>query len=377
MDNSLIMEFNVSNQVLTRIDTRRVVEDSANYLYAHFNFSSDWNNIDKFIIVENKQLDLRFKVVIDEENKVKIPSSVIKHNGFSLMVVGQDENNYIVITTTTSMIQVLKTNYSDAEEEYIRNIISQTLTIIKEGNVASIEIPDVYFIDSNLTNDVLNFLNRNNEILQSIEMPYGKIHNISISINNTDYKLTLNAFDKDNNLLFSREADFDIESKAVSNFTYDSVNKTLILTLQNGGKFEVSIASLINGLQTEINANNKVSSAYIDDTNSANKFATLEQLNQIAINANNINNLNSNKLDKVTTTSAVMQAYVKLDNGTNQMLDVHWNNIRDTIPIRDQTGNIRVSLVPTNATHATSKQFVESQFLTDAEMETLLEEVFN
>lgn len=66
------------------------------------------------------------------------------------------------------------------------------------------------------------------------------------------------------------------------------------------------------------------------------------------------------KLAKVTTQTQVMQAYVKLDNGTNQMLNVHWDNIRDTIPIRDQTGNVRVSLTPTVITHATSKQYVDN-----------------
>lgn len=73
-----------------------------------------------------------------------------------------------------------------------------------------------------------------------------------------------------------------------------------------------------------------------------------------------LNNTINNKLDKVTTATSVMQAYVKLDNGTNQMLDVHWDNIRDTIPIRDQTSNIRVALTPTTNTHATSKQYVDN-----------------
>lgn len=141
---------------------------------------------------------------------------------------------------------------------------------------------------------------------------------------------------------------------------------------KNVGAWDSSKAesATLNDLINSINAD------LVDDTNSTHKFATLEQLNQIVTNATNINNLNSNKLDKVTTTTTVMQTYVKLDDGTNKMLDVHWNNIRDTIPIRDQTGNIRVALVPTNDIHATSKQFVESQFLTDAEMETLISEVF-
>lgn len=64
-------------------------------------------------------------------------------------------------------------------------------------------------------------------------------------------------------------------------------------------------------------------------------------------------------LKKVSTTTTVMQAYIKQPNGTQQMIDVHWNNNADTIPIRDQTGNIRVALIPTNSSHATSKQYVD------------------
>lgn len=64
-------------------------------------------------------------------------------------------------------------------------------------------------------------------------------------------------------------------------------------------------------------------------------------------------------LKKQTYSTTVMQAYIKGETGNQTMIDVHWNNVRDTIPIRDQTGNIRVSLIPTTTSHATSKQYVD------------------
>jgi len=64
-------------------------------------------------------------------------------------------------------------------------------------------------------------------------------------------------------------------------------------------------------------------------------------------------------LKKKTNVTGVLQAYVKQTDGNQGMLDVHWDNIRDTLPIRDQTGNIRVALVPTTNTHATSKKYVD------------------
>lgn len=76
--------------------------------------------------------------------------------------------------------------------------------------------------------------------------------------------------------------------------------------------------------------------------------------------SSDLNNTINNKLDKVTTTTEIMQAYVKQPDGSQQMVYVHWNNIRDTIPIRDQTGNIRVALTPTTNSHATSKQYVDN-----------------
>lgn len=65
-------------------------------------------------------------------------------------------------------------------------------------------------------------------------------------------------------------------------------------------------------------------------------------------------------LKKVSTQTQVMQAYIKQTDGSQQMVFVHWDNIRDTIPIRDQTGNIRVASVPTTGTHATSKNYVDN-----------------
>ena len=130
---------------------------------------------------------------------------------------------------------------------------------------------------------------------------------------------------------------------------FDDTTKKIILTLTNGTVIDFSVADLVSGLQSEISSSNKLSADFIDDTSSTNKLTNATE--KTAWN---------NKLDKVTTTTEVMQAYVKQVDGTQIMVYVHWNNIRDTIPIRDQTGNIRVSLVPTTSTHATSKQYVDS-----------------
>lgn len=47
-----MLSFSIDKQTLIRLDNQQVVTDSYNYLYAYFNFSSDWNNVNKNAIFE-------------------------------------------------------------------------------------------------------------------------------------------------------------------------------------------------------------------------------------------------------------------------------------------------------------------------------------
>ena len=110
----------------------------------------------------------------------------------------------------------------------------------------------------------------------------------------------------------------------------------------------------------------------IDDISTINAHLLIldNEITQITSDINNLTNnitsinssitsLNNDKLDKVSNATEIMQAYIKQPDGSQQMCYVHWNNVRDTIPIRDQTGNIRVAMIPTTDTHATSKKYVD------------------
>lgn len=70
---------------------------------------------------------------------------------------------------------------------------------------------------------------------------------IDLSINSTTYVVTLKLKDKNNNVLSTGTIDLPLESVVVSG-AYDSVNKKVVLTLQNGSTIEFSVADLINGL---------------------------------------------------------------------------------------------------------------------------------
>ena len=310
--NSMTMEFRVNNQALVRVENQRVVEDSANYLYAHFIFTEDWNGTSKYAIIDNKKLGLRYKVPLDENDTCKIPSSVIKYDGFGILVVGENEREFVVITTSMLFIQVLRTNYQAAEEPDIKFITSDTLDIEKDGDAVVIEIPNTYVTDASLENDSLKVYGRDGLLLKSVPLPYGRVNNITLQIDNNTFALELKGFDKEGNLLFTRTADFAIEGMLVTGIAYDSVTKEVVVSYKNGTQSRASIAPILSGYATEqwvrdnfynksqvdaslatkqnkITNENKLSSDLVEDANSqTHKFVSATEKQQITDNKNAI-----------------------------------------------------------------------------------------
>lgn len=301
--NSMTMQFNVNNQTLTKTSTEKIVEYSVNYLYAQFTFNANWNEVDKkYMIVKNEDLDVN-KVLLDNENKGLIPSVFVTHGTLVLAVIGVDENNHVVITTDPTYVPIYKTLIPYGEEPFLKFIDSDTLNVTQSGDRANIEIPNIYVVDSNLTNDVLNLLGRDNELLKSIEMPYGKIHNITIAIDNTTYTFTLNAYDKNNTLLFTRTADFDIEGMLIKSATYDSQTQELVLIFQNDDEVRIPISDILTGIATEDWVNtNFYNKSYID----TNKQDTL-------VNQTNIKSINGTSILGSGDIDTKNVGYVELD----------------------------------------------------------------
>ena len=96
---------------------------------------------------------------------------------------------------------------------------------------------------------------------------------IDVSLNTTDYKLTITLKDQNGDTLNSKVVDFPIESVVV-NGSYDSTNQKIVLTLQNGNTIDIPVGALIAGLQTEITSANKLDADLVDDSTSTNKFVT-------------------------------------------------------------------------------------------------------
>ena len=116
-------------------------------------------------------------------------------------------------------------------------------------------------------------------------------HSIELTLNTTNYQMTAVLKDANGNIIStSNVIDLPIESVVVSG-SYDDTTKKVILTLQNGSTIDFSVADLIDGLQTEITAQNKLSSDLVDDTNATNKFVTAAEKAQITTNATAISGI--------------------------------------------------------------------------------------
>lgn len=140
MANQMTITFNVENQILSRTDTNRIIEKSKNYLFAEFTFSADWDNTNKAIIFDNNTL--RYKVYLDSDNKCQVPNRIIRNDGFTISVVGEDNNDFVKITTSELYIAVGKGIKSEEEMESIYEITSQSLDVNKNGGTCNLEIKD-------------------------------------------------------------------------------------------------------------------------------------------------------------------------------------------------------------------------------------------
>lgn len=174
MAKQMILSFDVENQTLKRKDENKIVEKSKNYVHAIFFFTEEWDDTQKAAIIENG--GMRFKVYL-ENNECDIPNRAVSHDGFTITIVGEDEEKNITITTTDLFIAVQKNNASDIQEEYIKNITSDTLDITRNGENCNIEIPSEYVTDEKLSQELENYVD--NESLEETLEDYAKETDLS------------------------------------------------------------------------------------------------------------------------------------------------------------------------------------------------------
>ena len=146
-------------------------------------------------------------------------------------------------------------------------------------------------------------INANNEI-STTALPgttkYGA--SLDLSINDTTYVITATLKDQDGNALGTpKTIDLPLESVVVSG-SYDSTNKKIILTLENGNTIDVPVGDLVAGLQTEITSTNKLDADLVDDTTSSHKFVSASEKNtwsgkqDALVSGNNIKTVNNQSI---------------------------------------------------------------------------------
>lgn len=141
--------------------------------------------------------------------------------------------------------------------------------------------------------------------------------NVDLSLNTTDYKMTITLKDQDGNTLgTAKTVDFPIESVVVGG-SYDATNKKVVLELKNGETIDFSVADLVSGLQSEITSTNKLDADLVDDSTSANKFVT-------AANKTTWNNKQDSISDLATIRSGAAKGATSVQsyNTTNPALTV-------------------------------------------------------
>lgn len=313
------MKLKIENERIRILQDGNVNEKSINIYKIEFEFSSEWDELTKKLIVSKGSQTQEIEII---DNRVIIPS--LENGKYYLGVVGYIiEDDIIVKRKATNIIEkaisISAAGYeanTETEEEYasvldekiveLNEILQETEEAVEDfDNDVADKVQEyndnattkTQTFNQNATNKTTDFndnaiakteaFNENAEEKKRellVELTdYSKIDEtgskISLNIDSQTFKIKAILKDKNFNVIAeSSEIDLPLESVVV-NANFDNNTKKIILTLQNGTTVDFSVADLVAGLQSEINANNKIDSDYVDDTNSAHKFVTMNEKN--------------------------------------------------------------------------------------------------
>ena len=261
-------------------------------------------------------------------NKPTIPAAQVNSDWDAASGVAQILNKPTLATVATSG------SYSDLSNK--PTIGNATLTIQKNGTSVDTFTANA---TSNKTINITVPTTAADVSALPASTKYGA--SIAVSINTTDYKVTTTLKDQDGNTLGTAQViDLPLESVVV-NGSYDNTNKKIILTLQNGNTIDIPVADLVAGLQTEITAQNMLSSDLVDDTNHTHKFTTAADITKLAGIATGAE-VNQNAFSNVKVGSTTVSADSKTDTlelvaGSNVTLTPDATNDKVTIAATDTT----------------------------------------
>ena len=243
-----------------------------------------------------------------------------------------------------------------SEVDYIKNkptiptVGNATLTIQKNGTSAGTFTANA---TSNKTINITVPTTAADVSALPASTKYGA--SIAVSINTTDYKVTTTLKDQDGNTLGTAQViDLPLESVVVSG-SYDSTNKKIVLTLQNGNTIDIPVGDLVAGLQSEITSTNKLASDLVDDTNQTHKFVTAAQitkLNGIATGAEV--NVQSDWNQTTTTADDYIKNKPTIPTVNNGTLTITQNGTSKGTFTANQSGNSTIALTDTTYSAGTN-----------------------
>lgn len=108
MRKGMTLEFKVTQQEITRLDSQKVYEGTKGYLYAHFVFSDDWEGYLKTVKFSNLLDNSYIGVTLASDNTCMVPYTLILYPGVTFCIEGTSHGD--IITTNEFIFDVDESN---------------------------------------------------------------------------------------------------------------------------------------------------------------------------------------------------------------------------------------------------------------------------
>lgn len=150
----MVLNFKVENQIITRLDNNKVVQDSQNYLYAKLTYSEDWTG-EKTMVFRGKSGNA-FNMLLDSEDTCLVPWEVLTEDRFEVSAFCGD-----LITANVVRIDTIRSGYEIGEESRIPtpdiyNQIIEKINDIEQGTVdpeVVAQVVDEYLADKDFVTE--------------------------------------------------------------------------------------------------------------------------------------------------------------------------------------------------------------------------------
>ena len=167
------LEFSVKNNILSRLDNNKVVNNTHNVYKCIFNLDEDWININKFAIFVDSwgnRTNVHLGKTVDDLSCI-IPNNVLKGTYFKLSLYGGD-----LLTTNNVSIGLIQSGYSKVNKEECGCKDNKDIFVVhiygEDGLIDSIYLPfadeDSYSRMQEIINEFSNVINNQNEELERI-----------------------------------------------------------------------------------------------------------------------------------------------------------------------------------------------------------------